>query len=343
VDKAIFIKDVEAYKSMRFESARRKIAKLLYQRFVSPEGENGDLKFPKGSSVFSLIRQERAAEADEKSHTVPPGADGKDQPGRSIAVQTPSAAAAANSPAAAGGAGGPASAAMSVPGTTNPSASVPQASLSPTPLNASGPGAAAAAAMLNPPSKDPNAIAMTKLGPGHNPGGPSVSVGDKEVKELHKPGGGSSEQLPAALSPAPQVPGDTKQAADAPNNALHSPTQPGRSSQTPITMNITTPAPTSHDPSKPAHDTKEHEKTVISTNGQHTTTHVHSHNSATMKVGVVGGGAGNATLGGERIEFQIGTTNNAIGVYGKIVKRVKERVQKVACGGAWRAGLHGLA
>jgi hypothetical protein len=32
VDKAIFIKDVEAYKRMRFESARRKIAKLLYQR-----------------------------------------------------------------------------------------------------------------------------------------------------------------------------------------------------------------------------------------------------------------------------------------------------------------------
>jgi hypothetical protein len=46
VDKAIFIKDVEAYKSMRFESARRKIAKLLYQRFVACESDH-DLVFDK--------------------------------------------------------------------------------------------------------------------------------------------------------------------------------------------------------------------------------------------------------------------------------------------------------
>lgn len=61
VDKAIFIKDIEAYRSMRFESARRKIAKLLYWRFVALDGEQ-DSKFPKGSSVFQLIRQEKQDE-----------------------------------------------------------------------------------------------------------------------------------------------------------------------------------------------------------------------------------------------------------------------------------------
>lgn len=56
VDKAIFIKDVEAYRGMRFESARRKIAKLLYQRFVASEHEHS-MTFEKGSSVFELINQ----------------------------------------------------------------------------------------------------------------------------------------------------------------------------------------------------------------------------------------------------------------------------------------------
>lgn len=57
VDKAIFIKDVEAYKRMRFESARRKIAKLLYQRFVACDNEHEQLVFEKGSSVFQIIQQ----------------------------------------------------------------------------------------------------------------------------------------------------------------------------------------------------------------------------------------------------------------------------------------------
>ena len=35
VDKAVFLKDVEAYRAMRFESARQRIAALLYARFVS--------------------------------------------------------------------------------------------------------------------------------------------------------------------------------------------------------------------------------------------------------------------------------------------------------------------
>lgn len=56
VDKAIFIKDVEAYKTMRFESARAKIAKLLYQRFVANENEHS-MVFDKGSSVFQIIQQ----------------------------------------------------------------------------------------------------------------------------------------------------------------------------------------------------------------------------------------------------------------------------------------------
>lgn len=58
MDKAIFIKDVAAYKGMRFESARRKIAKLLYQRFVAGENEH-DIEFPKGSSVFQIYNQQR--------------------------------------------------------------------------------------------------------------------------------------------------------------------------------------------------------------------------------------------------------------------------------------------
>mmetsp|Transcript_15563 Transcript_15563/g.30555 ORF Transcript_15563/g.30555 Transcript_15563/m.30555 type:complete len:616 (-) Transcript_15563:407-2254(-) len=74
VDKAIFIKDVEAYKSMRFESARAKIAKLLYQRFVANENEHS-LVFDKGSSVFQIIQsrpgvQPPAGVTDDKSKGV---------------------------------------------------------------------------------------------------------------------------------------------------------------------------------------------------------------------------------------------------------------------------------
>ncbi len=73
VDKAIFIKDVEAYKSMRFESARRKIAKLLYQRFVAPESDVHDFK--KGSSVFQIIQQRKNVD-DEKEKDGKPGSPG---------------------------------------------------------------------------------------------------------------------------------------------------------------------------------------------------------------------------------------------------------------------------
>jgi len=59
VDKAIFIKDVEAYKSMRFESARRKVALLLYQRFVATEDVP---EFKPGSSVFQIMQQIKGME-----------------------------------------------------------------------------------------------------------------------------------------------------------------------------------------------------------------------------------------------------------------------------------------
>ena len=41
VDKAIFLKDVEAYRHMRFESARQKIAQLLYQPLRQPRRGGG--------------------------------------------------------------------------------------------------------------------------------------------------------------------------------------------------------------------------------------------------------------------------------------------------------------
>lgn len=75
VDKAIFIKDVEAYKRMRFESARRKIAKLLYLRFVACDNEH-DQVFEKGSSVFDIIQKRRTSfngtsGLEEKSKNAP--------------------------------------------------------------------------------------------------------------------------------------------------------------------------------------------------------------------------------------------------------------------------------
>lgn len=56
VDKAIFVKDVQAFQKMRFESARKKIATLIYHRFVAFDT---DQTFPKGSSVFELMEHEQ--------------------------------------------------------------------------------------------------------------------------------------------------------------------------------------------------------------------------------------------------------------------------------------------
>lgn len=70
VDKAIFIKDVEMFRSMRFESARKKVAKLLFERFVAEDSES-DRKFPEGSSVFVLVKQYLNKEEDEKTDKLP--------------------------------------------------------------------------------------------------------------------------------------------------------------------------------------------------------------------------------------------------------------------------------
>jgi serine/threonine protein kinase len=56
---------------MRFESARRKIAKLLYQRFVASENEF-DVVFDKGSSVFQIVQQRRTGSQAQASTTALP-------------------------------------------------------------------------------------------------------------------------------------------------------------------------------------------------------------------------------------------------------------------------------
>jgi len=66
VDRAIFIKDCEAYRAMRFENVRRRVAKLLYQRFVAFRDLTLESEFPKGSSVFEIIKEEREKEKKEE-------------------------------------------------------------------------------------------------------------------------------------------------------------------------------------------------------------------------------------------------------------------------------------
>lgn len=66
-DKAIFIKDVQNYKKMRFESARRRIAKLIYRRYVAPQDENTPPEFKKFISVFDLMKDKRFFLEEERS------------------------------------------------------------------------------------------------------------------------------------------------------------------------------------------------------------------------------------------------------------------------------------
>lgn len=121
VDKAIFIKDVEAYRSMRFESARKMVAKLLYQRFVAME-DRESLNFKKGSSVFQIIKersQQRGVsgfDMDAKSEDGLPsqtsGADaGEFKHGGNTAAAAAAAAAAANANRSNGRGGAPGNAA----------------------------------------------------------------------------------------------------------------------------------------------------------------------------------------------------------------------------------------
>jgi len=67
VDKAVFIRDCEAYRSMRFESARRRVAELIYQRFVAMGNlDERDSKWDKGASVFDTIRKTHEEDRKEE-------------------------------------------------------------------------------------------------------------------------------------------------------------------------------------------------------------------------------------------------------------------------------------
>eukprot|EP00457_Paulinella_chromatophora_P002456 gb/GEZN01002461.1/.p1 GENE.gb/GEZN01002461.1/~~gb/GEZN01002461.1/.p1 ORF type:complete len:645 (-),score=124.53 gb/GEZN01002461.1/:421-2355(-) len=67
VDKAVFIKDCERYRTMRFPSARRKVAQLLYQRFVAMRDlQDGEEKWQKGQSVFDMIKARQEDEREQK-------------------------------------------------------------------------------------------------------------------------------------------------------------------------------------------------------------------------------------------------------------------------------------
>jgi serine/threonine protein kinase len=54
-DRAVFIHDVEKYKQMRFESARQKVAKLLFDRFVAPDQGDSSIQYTSGESTFQLM------------------------------------------------------------------------------------------------------------------------------------------------------------------------------------------------------------------------------------------------------------------------------------------------
>jgi hypothetical protein len=311
VDKAIFIKDVEAYKSMRFESARRKIAKLLYQRFVSQDGDFE--KFPKGSSVFTLIRQERQAEAEEKA--LPPMGATPGQPG--TPADGKSATAGTTPPLGTpGGAVAPGGMAVGsgqvAPGTSPPGTA---------------PGTT--------PGTTPGGVPMTRLSTGER----QKSAADKEKDILNGSGAPNAPGGPVVGGPTGAVAGaavgpDGK--ADPNANTLQaaanagSPTGPGRASRTAITMNVTSSMVGAgvglhhHGEETKKSDSKD-EKTVISSTGPHTQTHLHSLKNDSV---ISHGGPGNPAAAAAASILQIGNTNNAIGVYGKIVKRVKERVLK---------------
>lgn len=63
-DKAVFIKDVEAYRNMRFESARLRVAKLLYHRYIADDEKH---QFPTGVSIFELLRKRPELKNEEIS------------------------------------------------------------------------------------------------------------------------------------------------------------------------------------------------------------------------------------------------------------------------------------
>ncbi|MES1916482.1 MAG: hypothetical protein MHM6MM_008291, partial [Cercozoa sp. M6MM] len=52
VDNAVFISDVELFKNIRDASTRRKVARMLYERFVAPDSERRRNRWQMGESVF---------------------------------------------------------------------------------------------------------------------------------------------------------------------------------------------------------------------------------------------------------------------------------------------------
>jgi len=71
-DKAVFLKDIETYKSVRFESARLKIAKLLYHRFMADDEQH---KYPALSSVFQLLQTKKPEYKNEELSALRDGDD----------------------------------------------------------------------------------------------------------------------------------------------------------------------------------------------------------------------------------------------------------------------------
>lgn len=53
VDKAWFVKDVQYYRKMRFLSARQKVARLIYQRYVEQDSKSG-IRFQ--GSIFEMLK-----------------------------------------------------------------------------------------------------------------------------------------------------------------------------------------------------------------------------------------------------------------------------------------------
>jgi len=63
LDKAIFVKDVETYRQMRFESARKKVAHLLFQRFIAFRDVTSNTEFAQeGISIFEILRRQHEEE-----------------------------------------------------------------------------------------------------------------------------------------------------------------------------------------------------------------------------------------------------------------------------------------
>lgn len=66
-EKAIFIKDVQNYKKMRFESARRKISKMMYKRYIVAHDESTPPEYKKLVPVFDLTKDRRFFGDEERS------------------------------------------------------------------------------------------------------------------------------------------------------------------------------------------------------------------------------------------------------------------------------------